>query len=222
VPHEGILLSLGDCNTRGIAETESFAYPVQLARRLGVPVRNCGLAMATIREGWEHAQRQLSADTAYLTIQFGLVDSWLTFRGAPYVLYYPDNSRRRLLRKLVKRLKKSARKLGIHKWLGEAHVVSPEEYRARLIGIIQLARKRSPDIRIALIATAPTIVPDRNPGIEKFNSVMRRVAEEQKCRYIDGYSPFVGKPELILDSVHLNREAHATVAELCWIALQSG
>jgi hypothetical protein len=222
VPHEGILLSLGDCNTQGIAETESFAYPVLLARRLGVPVRNCGLAMATIREGWEHAQRQLSADTAYLTIQFGLVDSWLTFRGAPYVLYYPDNPGRRLLRKLVKRLKKSARKLGIHKWLGEAHVVSPEEYRARLIAIIQLARQRSPDVRIALIATAPTVVPDRNPGIEKFNGIMRRVAEETKCCYIDGYTPFVGKPELILDSVHLNREAHATVSELCRIALQSG
>jgi lysophospholipase L1-like esterase len=221
VPHEGVLLSLGDCNTQGIAETESSAYPVLLARRLGVPVRNCGLAMATIREGWEHAQRQLSADTAYLTIQFGLVDSWLTFRGAPYVLYYPDNPGRRLLRKLVKRIKKSARKLGIHKWLGEAHVVSPEEYQAQLIAIIQLARQRSPDVRIALIATAPTVVPDRNPGIEKFNSVMRRVAEEQQCHYIDGYSPFVGKPELILDSVHLNREAHATVAELCRAALQS-
>lgn len=219
--HERILLSLGDCNTEGIAETKDVAYPWLVARRLGVPVKNCGLAMATIREGWEHAQRQLSADTGYLTIQFGLVDSWLTFRGAPYVLYYPDNPGRRLLRKLVKKFKKTARNLGVHKRLGEAHVVSPEEYQSRLTAIIQLARQRSADIRIALIATAPTIVPDRNPGIEKFNGVMRRVAEEQRCRYVDGFTPFVGKPDLILDSVHLNREAHATLAELCCAALQS-
>jgi lysophospholipase L1-like esterase len=214
-----MLISLGDCNTEGYAQNKAVAYPFLLARKLGVPVVNCGLPMATVREGWEHAQRQLSADTAYLTIQFGLVDSWLTFRGAPYVLYYPDNPRRRLLRKVVKKYKKLGRKLGFHKWLGEAHVVSTEEYQARLAAIIQLARQRSPDIRIALVATASTMVPERNPGIEKFNEVMRQTAAEQQCRYVDGYTPFVGAPELVIDLVHLSQAGHEILAESCRAAL---
>ena len=95
-----VLLALGDCNTLGTIELEPVAYPQVLGGKLGVPTINCGHTMSTVREGWEYARRRLSGDTAYLVIQFGQVDAWHTFRGAPYVLNYPDNVMRRVLRKL--------------------------------------------------------------------------------------------------------------------------
>jgi hypothetical protein len=210
-----ILLALGDCNTCGTEGMESLAYPVPLARELGADLVNCGHTMSTVREGWEYAQRRLTSDTTFLTIQYGLVDSWLTFRGAPYVLYYPDNFWRRLLRKGVKKYKKIGRKLRFHQRFGEAHFVPPAEYRKTLIRIIRLARERSPGIRICLISTPPSREVHRLPGIEKFNVVLREVAQEQQCAFVDAYAPFAGQLDMLQDHIHLKPEAHAVVARLC-------
>jgi lysophospholipase L1-like esterase len=215
-----VLLALGDCNTLGTIELEPFAYPVLLGQRLGARTVNCGHTMSTVREGWEYARRKLSAETGYLTIQFGQVDAWLTFRGAPYVLNYPDNFMRRALRKFVKKFKKMARKAGVHRWLGEANVVSQAEYRARLMDIIELARQRSPHVRICLVATPPSLMEDRNPRIETYNQILKQVADACGCMFVDAYSIFHGKPEMFVDPIHLNKEAHAWVAQLCWEAFR--
>jgi lysophospholipase L1-like esterase len=216
------LLALGDCNTLGTIELEPVAYPQVLGGKLGVPTINCGHTMSTVREGWEYARRKLSGDTAYLVIQFGQVDAWHTFRGAPYVLNYPDNIVRRVLRKLVKKFKKLARKAGVHRWLGERNVVGPVEYQSRLKAMIQLARQRSPQVRICLVATPPSLMVDRNPRIEAYNRIVKQVAEDSGCAFVDAYSVFLGKPEMFVDPIHLNGEAHALVAQLCWEALRSG
>ena len=216
----GFLLALGDCNTVGTQETLDSAYPLLVARALGVEVQNCGHTMSTVREGWEYASRRLSKDTRYLTIQYGLVDSWLTFRGAPYVLYYPDTPTRRLLRKLVKKYKKIGRKLGFHRRFGEAHYVDPTEYQTRIERIIDLARQRASNVKVCLISTAPSREEHRNPGIEKFNQVLKAVAEKNQCAFVDAFTPFVGKPEMLLDHIHLKPEAHAIIAEACVAALR--
>lgn len=217
-----VLLALGDCNTLGTIELEPFAYPVLLGQRLGVKTVNCGHTMSTVREGWEYARRKLSAETDFLIIQFGQVDAWLTFRGAPYVLNYPDNVIRRFLRKLVKKFKKMARKAGIHRWVGEANVVGRSEYRARLTAIIQLARQRSPRVRICVVATPPSLMVDRNPRIETYNQILKQVADTHGCAFVDAYTMFLDKPAMFVDPIHLNAEAHALVAQSCWEALQAG
>lgn len=214
------LLALGDCNTLGTIELEPFAYPVILGPVLGVNTVNCGHTMCTIREGWQYAVRRLNAETAFLTIQFGLVDSWMTFRGAPYVLNYPDNLFRLVARKLVKKFKKTARKLGAHRMLGERHVVSISEYRETLQRIIRLARERSPQIKICLLATPPSLKTERNPAIERFNQNMREVANETHCTYLDTYSPFVDRPDMFHDAIHVNAEAHKLIAGWCAEALR--
>ena len=214
------LLALGDCNTLGNERTPSESYPSKLGQRLGVEVVNCGHTMSTVREGYEYAVRQLNESTRYLTIQYGLVDSWTSFRGAPYVLYYPDNPARQLLRKVVKSYKKIGRKLGFRRWFGERPVVTLKEYRQTIGNIIVLARDRCPQVRICLVATAPSLENSRNAAIEQFNAVLQQLTREEGLLYVDAYAPFAGRPEFYRDVVHLTGEAHAIIAELCVEALR--
>jgi lysophospholipase L1-like esterase len=218
---EPFLLALGDCNTEGLADHQGDAFPVAVAAELGVPLVNCGHTMSTVREGWEYARRRLTPDTRYLLVQYGLVDSWLTFRGAPYVLYYPDSPLRGVLRKLVKKYKKVGRRLKFGSIFGAEHVVAKAEYEQRLMAIIQRARQLAPDIHVCLISTAPSQQEFRNPAIQQFNAIMARVAQASGCQYVDVYSQFVGRPELFLDLVHLTREGHAIIARACLAALPS-
>lgn len=214
------LVALGDCNTLGIEQTRAVAYPMQLAQQLGVEAVNCGHTMSTVREAREYARRRLDERTRFLTIQYGLVDSWATFRGAPYVLYYPDNSARKLLRKLVKKYKKVGRRLGFHRWFGEQPVVPLPEYEETLREIIALARQRAPDVRVCLIATAPSLETYRNPGIEHYNAALARLAEELRLPLVDAYTPFLGRPEFFDDPVHLAAAAHTLIAGRCLAALK--
>lgn len=208
------LVALGDCNTEGLVG-DSAAYPALVARALGVVPVNCGHTMSTIREGVEYAHHKLSPFTAYLLIQYGLVDSWLTFKGAPYVLYYPDNPLRKLARKLIKKLKKIGRTAGLHNLLGVKHVVDPAEYEMKLRTIIHHARKLSPTVVICLISTPPHLEWNRNPAIQAFNRRMQLVAEDCRCLYVDVYAVFAGRPDLYVDSTHLNAEGHRLVAAAC-------
>lgn len=215
------LLALGDCNTEGLVDA-SAAYPALVARALGVALVNCGHTMSTIREGLEYARRKLNPATAYLLIQYGLVDSWLTFRGAPYVLYYPDNPLRKMARKLVKKLKKVGRKAGLHGLLGVKHLVDKAEYERKLQLIIQRARRLSSDVVICLISTPPHLETQRNPAIQEFNQSMERVAHEGGCLFVDVYRQFSGRSNLYLDSTHLSAEGHQIIAKACLTAIRSG
>ena len=216
------LLALGDCNTLGLAGHEAEAFPLRVAQELGIPVVNCGHTMSTIREGWEYAQRQLTPATRFLFVQFGLVDSWITFRGAPYVLYYPDNLLRRVLRKLVKKYKKLGRRLKFEKLFGGGYVVGKAEYEQHLTSIVRRARQLAPDIKICLISTAPSCEKFRNPAIQEFNQIMARVARGAGCHYVDVYLQFVGRPELFLDVVHITREGHDIITRACLAVLRVG
>jgi lysophospholipase L1-like esterase len=150
------------------------------------------------------------------------VDSWLTFCGAPYVLNYPENPTRLFLRKSVKKFKKLARQMGVHRWLGEVSVVPPSEYQARLTAIVRLARERSPGVHICLIATPPSLIEDRNSRIENYNAMLKQVGMDHHCAFVDGYALFRDRAELFLDPVHLNKDAHAMLAQSCLEALRLG
>lgn len=113
------LLAIGDCNTLGTDKLKGSSYPELIGRILGCPVRNCGFTMSTSREGLCLLRDNLSKDFDWITIQFGLVDSYCTFRYSPYILYYPDNFIRKQLRSLVKKYKKTCKKLRLQEALGK-------------------------------------------------------------------------------------------------------
>jgi lysophospholipase L1-like esterase len=214
-----LLLALGDCNTKGhVAPGE--AYPALVARALGADLVNCGHTMSTVREGWQYARHKLTADVTYLLVQYGLVDSWVTFRGAPYVLYYPDNILRKLARKLVKKLKKVGRRAGLQRLLGTKHVVSPAEYEETLTAIVRHARTRAPGVVICLIATPPHLEEWRNPAIQHFNRLMQAVASRNNCLFVDVYPLLIGRRELYADHTHLNAAGHGVIAAACLEALR--
>jgi lysophospholipase L1-like esterase len=205
------VLSLGDCNTCGIAPCEGNAYPERFAQRLGGVVRNCGYTMSTLREAGYFFRDFYARDTTIVTIQYGLVDSWETFAYAPYVLYYPDNLLRKLLRKVVKRYKKLCRQMGLTTWLGTAPLVPVDEYVRRLKQIIAACR---PDTRIVLIETAPNRNESRNPAIRRYNDALRNVAAAHPhCQILDTYDWFAAhRDTLYLDDTHINAQGHEWIA----------
>lgn len=88
--------------------------------------------MSTTREMLKYNETHPARMYDIALVQYGLVDSWLTFRGAPYVLYYPDYPRRKLARKLVKKLKRWARQWRLQDRIGSVEQVPLEEYIANL------------------------------------------------------------------------------------------
>ena len=99
--------------------------------------------------------------------------------------------------------------------------IAPDETRANLEKIIQLAREKYPRVRIVL---AGMEMP-QNMGPEytqKFREIFAEVAREQKTALI----PFLlagvgGKPELNLpDRIHPNPEGHRIVADNVWAVLE--
>jgi len=112
------LLSIGDCNTLGIGSSEYNSYPERFSRQLKADCMNKGHTMCTTREGVHYFNDFYNDSFDLVTIQYGLADSWKTISHAPYVLYYPDSFLRKLGRKLSKKYKKIAKKLGLKRWLG--------------------------------------------------------------------------------------------------------
>ena len=100
------ILALGDCNTLGIQHLKDNSYPERFANTIGQTINNCGFTMSTTNEMLHFFRDFKKEDTEIILIQYGLVDSWKTFKYAPYILYYPDNRWRKLLRKIVKKYKK--------------------------------------------------------------------------------------------------------------------
>lgn len=205
-------LALGDCNTEGFRTLQGPVWARQVAEALGLELKNCGHTMSTTRELLQYAAAFPPSEYALVFIQYGLVDSWLTFRGAPYVLYYPDNPRRKLARKLVKKLKKWARSLRLQKRLGAVEQVPLDEYIENVRSVL----KSAPGSQFVLVATAPNCDTPRNPRIRKYNAALSNLAdEEQNAIYIDAWDELWRDREVCLmdDGTHLTPHGHHVVAE---------
>jgi len=206
------LVAYGDCNTIGEGPLVGHAYPEIVGRALGCTVENLGYTMSTTRELLEFTREHPISDYDLGIIQYGLVDSWLTFRHAPYVLYYPDNPRRRVLRKLVKKLKKIGRTLNFKSLLGSTHVVPLDEYRRN----IERAIEHAPGTTIILLSTAPNLDEPRNPHIRTFNEELARLAARHpNTIYLDIHTLIDGRRDDVFhkDGTHINALGHQLVAD---------
>ena len=207
------LIAYGDCNTSCLPGGDGLAFPEEVASVLGAEVKNLGHTMSTTRELLRLARDFPPADHGIALIQYGLVDSWLTFRHAPYVLYYPDNPWRKVLRKLVKKIKKCARSLRLQNLLGAANVVPLDEYRHNIRTVVTAA----PATRFYIISTAPNLDEPRNPIITSYNKALADLcAELPNATYIETYATlYPRRHELYLaDGTHLNAAGQAVVTEL--------
>ena len=97
------LLAVGDCITLGVQHCLGNSYPEIIGSSLGSTVANHGYIMSTSREGVHLLKDQLQADHDSVIVQFGVADSHLTFKYAPYIPYYPDNPARKAVRNIVKK-----------------------------------------------------------------------------------------------------------------------
>jgi len=205
------IVAYGDCNTLGFADCERQAWPEHIARELGAQVTNLGHTMSTTRELLQYARDYPPSDYDLALIQYGLVDSWLTFRHSPYVLYYPTNPWRKFLRKLVKKIKKYARVLRIHDLLGWQNVVPIDEYERNIEAVIRSA----PATRFVLLGTAPNHDRPRNPRIEAYNATLARIAARHRnALFIDPYPDILPRLDTLYfpDGTHLNAEGQQLVA----------
>lgn len=206
-----LCLAFGDCNTEGFRTLEGPVWAKRVADAMELEFKNCGHTMSTTRELLQYAAVFPPSEYALVFIQYGLVDSWLTFRGAPYVLYYPDNPRRKLARKLVKKLKKWARSLQLQKRLGAVEQVPLEEYIENLRAVL----KSAPGSQFVLVATAPNRDTPRNPRILRYNSALSNLAdEEHNAIYVDAWDELWSNLDACLmdDGTHLTSRGHRVVA----------
>ncbi len=205
-------IAYGDCNTEGLKGSTIPLWPELVAAQLEMALTNCGHTMSTTREMSEYARSHPAAGTALGMIQYGLVDSWLTFRGAPYVLYYPDRPLRKVARRVVKKLKKMARTLKLQQRIGAVEQVPVEEYIQRIRAVVRSA----PDTLFALVATAPNLDEPRNPRIQRYNSALAALAaDEPNAFYVDTYDSLWGSraESLMEDGTHLTAAGHRLVAD---------
>lgn len=214
-----VCLAFGDCNTEGFRTLEGPVWAEQVAEALALEFKNCGHTMSTTRELLQYAAAFPPSEYAVVFVQYGLVDSWLTFRGAPYVLYYPDNPRRKLARKLVKKLKKWARFLKLQKRLGAVEQVPLGEY----IENVRTVLKSAPDTQFVLVATAPNRDVSRNPRILRYNAALSNLAgEEHNAVYADAWDELWDNLDTSLmdDGTHLTTQGHRVVADCVQKALR--
>lgn len=195
------ILALGDCNTLGTKHLEGNAYPEEFALKIGKSVRNCGFTMSSTNEMLHFYQTFKEDNPEIVLIQYGLVDSWRTFRYAPYILYYPDNLKRKVFRKLVKKYKK----IGLNKLLGVKNIVPIKVYKKNIESII----KTSKNSVIFLIDTIPNQDTSRNNAIIQYNQILEKLTQEHEyVYYVNVYYDFLDKKEYYLDKIHMNREGY--------------
>jgi hypothetical protein len=201
------IAAVGDCNTLGADLLEGNSYPERIGRRIGARVTNLGHTMATTREG-VLLLRDFLADSECdcLLIQFGLADSYTTFKFSPYVLYYPDTVLRRPLRSLVKKFKKICRKTGFNSLLGQKNVVCMEEYERNIRSMVEMALPRS----VFLIDTIPNKEVERNSAIQQYNCILDAVSDEyDRCFKVDLYDDFSGQfQRFYQDNTHCSAEGY--------------
>lgn len=204
------LLAVGDCNTLGAGVLRENSYPERVGNILGITVKNLGYTMSTTREGRRLLYDNLS-DEDCVAIQFGLVDSYMTFKYSPYVLYYPDKPARKILRSLSKKFKKSCRKYGLNKMIGETNVVSADEYVDNINNMVALCGNR----HVLLIDTVPNKEQYRNTEIQRYNSLLDSVASKNKnCERIVLYTCFEERmDQFYADATHCNSKGYDYIAQ---------
>lgn len=210
----------GDCNAEGLQDKTFPVWAEIVCQMLSLELTNCGHTMSTTRELLHFAEAFPPQNYQLAFIQYGLVDSWLTFRGAPYVLYYPDNPRRKLARKLVKKLKKWARRFHLQDRWGAVEQVPLEEY----LGNIEQVIRSAPDTRFVLVATPPNLDEPRNSHIERYNEGLHRLAQEQNNAVTaDAYQEMWRQKNqsLMSDGTHLTFGGHSIMASAVIDALAS-
>ena len=204
------ILALGDCNTLGYAESYHNSFVEKFAKLVNKKVKNCGYTMSTTREMLYFYKEFYKDDLEIILVQYGLVDSWKTFKYSPYVLYYPDNFLRKVYRKIVKKYKKIARKFYLNKLFGEKFVVPLEEYRFNLEYVINNSKNQ----KVFLIETPPNKETNRNKYIKIYNKVLLELADKyNNCYVIKIYDELENRmDDFYLDNTHLNEKAYNFVA----------
>jgi len=204
------VLALGDCNTLGVKDLKGNAYPEKFASALGKRVDNCGFTMSTTYEMLHFFEDFKEQEKEIILIQYGLVDSWKTFKYAPYVLYYPDNAIRKIFRKIVKKYKKIAKKIGLNKLLGVSNVVALDMYENNIKTVLEKTREST----VFLIDTIPNLEISRNSEIVRYNQVLSRLSKQyDHVHYVEVYDDFLDKPEYYLDNTHMNEQGYERITK---------
>ncbi len=200
------LLAVGDCITRGVEQCEGRSYPELVAERLGCRVTNQGFTMSTSREGIHLLQDSLADDHDCVIIQFGVADSHVTFRFAPYIPYYPDRPARKIVRNMVKKYKKLTKRYGLNKRFGEARVVPENEYRANYLSMLE----RCGDRLVILPETIPQKETFRNPGIKRYNRILEEISKARPTSVlVRVYDEFIDNmASCYLDKGHPNEAGY--------------
>lgn len=200
------ILALGDCNTLGTKEFNNNSYPERLGKHIDADVINCGFTMATTNEGVNFFDEYCDDSVDVVLIQYGLVDSWETFKFSPYVLYYPDNLFRKIFRKIIKKYKKICRKLGFNKLFGIKNVVTLEKYQSNIEYMINKAHNK----KIFLVDTIPNKELERNINIKQYNQILDHISEKfDNCIRVKIYDKFeTNLNNYYIDPTHVNDEGY--------------
>jgi len=178
---------------------------------LTVPVKNCGKAMFSTKEGLTILRDNDSDEFDCIFIQFGLKDAYTTFKYSPNVLYYPDNFLRKQIRSIVKKYKKTCRKIGLNELLGEVNVVSEQEYQHNISLMVERCKRKQ--------VVLPEIIPHqetvRNPAILRYNKILEHISTtHDNCLFIRLYDDFLVKmPEYYLDTGHPNELGYRFISD---------
>ena len=205
------ILAIGDCITSGVEHCLNNSYPEKVGMVLKVPVKNCGKAMCSSREGLTLLKDNDSDEFDCVFIQFGLKDAYTTFKYSPNILYYPDNFLRKQVRSIVKKYKKTCRKIGLNKLLGEVNVISEQEYRHNVSQMVERCKRKQ--------VVLPEIIPHqeivRNTSIQQYNKILEQIAKNNdNCLFIKLYDDFLQKmPEYYLDMGHPNELGYSFISE---------
>jgi len=205
------ILAVGDCIVSGVKELRGNSYPERVGKVFNVTVKNCGTTMSSSREGIHLLRDNLSDDFDCVIIQFGVKDSYSSFKYAPNILYYPDNVIRKLMRSIVKKYKKICRNMGLNKRFGEVPVVPETEFRENILNLIHQCRKR----HIILPEIIAHQEARRNPSIKQYNSILQELAQSRKnCCFVKLFDVFLeNMPEFYLDEGHPNDIGYTYIAD---------
>jgi len=205
------ILALGDCNTLGINELKNDSYPERFGMKYNFDVINCGYTMTTTNEAKYFFDKYFDDSVDIVFIQYGVVDSWKTFKYSPYVLYYPDNFLRKIARKIIKKYKKISKNIGLNKILGTKNVVSPNNYKRNLQYIISKLKNK----KVFLLDTVPNRELERNPNIKQSNKIFDELSLENKnCFRVKFYDEFEKNLDnYYLDNTHINGLGYELISE---------
>lgn len=213
------ILAIGDCITSGVSNCLGNSYPERVGMALNVPVKNCGKAMCSSREGIALLRDNESDEFDCVFIQFGLKDAYSTFKYSPNILYYPDNFMRKQLRSIVKKYKKICKKIGLNEILGTAKVVPEDDYRQNISAMVDRCHGKQ--------VVLPEIIPSqelyRNESLQQYNKILEHIAKSRSnCLYVSLLDDFLKTiPEYYLDVGHPNESGYHHISEKILERLES-